>query len=119
MKKHADKKKQPMAHVPAYCPLELYSPDPERVKRALYALWDDWVQSDGTINMLRIFANGKVLNPNDVHTVSLPDSAVRMLTPSASFRSHRLRSSLRKLTLTTPSPLTHSLPTYESNSWKQ
>ena len=70
MKKHADTKKHPGAHVPAYCPLELYSSDPERVKKALYALWDDWVRSNGTINMLRIFANGKVLNPNEVRMVS-------------------------------------------------
>jgi len=66
MKKHADKKKSPGAHVPSYCPLELYSPDQEKVKKALYALWDDWEQSNGTINMLRIFVNGKVLRPNEV-----------------------------------------------------
>ncbi|KAF9644104.1 hypothetical protein BDM02DRAFT_3157274 [Thelephora ganbajun] len=71
MKKYADKKTHPGAHVPAYCPLELYSPDPERVKKALYALWDDWVQSNGTINMLRIFVNGKVLDPSKVNAVSL------------------------------------------------
>ena len=67
MKKHADKKARPGGYVPTYCPLELYSSNPERVKKALYALWDDWVQSNGTINNLRIFANGKVLDPNEVH----------------------------------------------------
>jgi len=66
MKKLADKKKYPGGHVPAYCPLELYSSDPETVQGALYALWDDWVQSGGTINMLRVFVNGKVLPPNEV-----------------------------------------------------
>ena len=70
MKKHADGKLRKGAYVPTYCPLELYSLDPERVKEALYALWDDWVQSGGTINMLRIFANGKVLDPNEVSTVT-------------------------------------------------
>jgi len=72
MKKHADKKKSPGAHVAFYCPLELYSPDQQRVKKALYALWDDWEQSDGTINMLRIFVNGKVLHPNEVHAPPCP-----------------------------------------------
>ena len=72
MKKHADRKLRPGAYVPTYCPLELYSSDPERVKGALYALWDDWVQSGGTINMLRIFAHGRALDPNEVNTVSSP-----------------------------------------------
>ena len=71
MKKHADRKKHPGAHFPAYCPLELYSPNPERVKKGLYALWDDWIQSNGSINMLRVFANGKVLDPSDVNALSL------------------------------------------------
>ena len=66
MKKNADQNKNPGAYSPLYCPLELYSSDPERVKKALYALWDDWMQSHGTINMLRIFVNGKALDPNEV-----------------------------------------------------
>lgn len=69
MKKHADKKLHPGAYIPTYCPLELYSSDPERVKKAFYALWDDWIQSNGTINMLRIFVNGRVLDPSEVNTV--------------------------------------------------
>jgi len=32
----------------------------------LYALWDDWIQSKGTINMLRIFVDGQVLDPTQV-----------------------------------------------------
>ena len=75
MKKHADKKLHPGVHVPAYCPLELYSSDPERVKKAMYALWDDWVQSKGTINMLRIFVNGRALDPSEVN--SLPTRPLR------------------------------------------
>lgn len=66
MKKNADKKNNPGAYSPLYCPLELYSSNPERVKTALYALWDDWIQSHGSINMLRIFANGKALDPSKV-----------------------------------------------------
>ena len=75
MKKHADKKSHSKAHAPAYCPLELYSSDPGRVKKALYALWDDWVQSNGTINMLRIFVNGRVLDPSQVNDHSQSTTA--------------------------------------------
>lgn len=70
MKKHADREAHPGAYTPIYCPLELYSSDPERVKKALYALWDDWMQSHGTINMLRIFVNGETLDPRKVNAVS-------------------------------------------------
>lgn len=73
MKKHADKKKNPGAHIPTYCPMELYSSDPEMVKKALYALWEDRVRSNGTTNNLRIFANGKVLDPNEVKMLSFSD----------------------------------------------
>lgn len=66
MKKNADQKNNPGAYSPSYCPLELYSSNPERVKKALYALWDDWIQSHGAINMLRIFVNGKALDPDEV-----------------------------------------------------
>jgi hypothetical protein len=67
MKKHADQKLRPGVYAPTYCPLDLYSSDPVRVKKALYALWDDWIQSGGTINMLRIFTNGRVLDPSEVN----------------------------------------------------
>jgi len=66
MKKHADRNAHPGLYIPRYCPLELYSPDSKRMGIGLYALWDDWVQSGGTINMLRIFVDGKVLNPTQV-----------------------------------------------------
>ena len=57
MKKHADRN-----DIPRYCPLELYSPDPARVKLGLCALWDDWIQSKGMTDALRIFVDGKVLD---------------------------------------------------------
>ena len=66
MKKHADRNAHPGSYIPRYCPLELYSPNPERVGTGLYALWDDWIQSKGTINMLRIFVDGQVLDPTQV-----------------------------------------------------
>ena len=108
MKKNTDKMKSSEVYVPSYCPLELYSSDTERVKKALYALWDDWEQSNGTINMLRIFVNGEVLHPNEVHTPPAPPRqtlSILSLIPSVSFRSPRLRGSLRKSTPTTRSPL--------------
>ena len=74
MKKHADRNAHPGMYIPRYCPLELYSPYPERVGAGLYALWDDWIQSGGTINMLRIFADGKVLDPTEVALILFTSS---------------------------------------------
>ena len=66
MKKHTDRNVHPGSYIPRYCPLELYSSNPERVGVGLYALWDDWIQSKGTINTLRIFVDGRVLDPTQV-----------------------------------------------------
>jgi len=117
MKKHADQKKQPGAYSPIYCPLELYSSDPERVKKALYALWDDWMGSNGTINMLRIFVNGKVLDPSEVCAVSLPNLN-SLVDPYVSSRNPQQRSLPQNSTPTTHSPLTRSPPICEPSSWK-
>ena len=55
-----------------FCPLDLYSGEEQRVRRALNALWDGWASSDGGINNLRIFAEGRVLKPSeDVRTSSI------------------------------------------------
>lgn len=122
MKKHADKKLHPGAYVPTYCPLELYSSDPERVKNALCALWDDWIQSSGTINMLRIFVNGRVLDPSKVDALSplhpLQTFSVLSFTHFVLPRNPQPRSSLRKSTLTTPFRPTYSLPICGQSSRK-
>ena len=76
MKKNADRNAHPKSYTPGYCPLELYSPNPERVRTGLYALWDDWIQSGGTINMLRIFTDGKVLDPTQVTILFLANSVM-------------------------------------------
>ncbi|KAJ1309166.1 hypothetical protein OPQ81_004837 [Rhizoctonia solani] len=47
----------------AYCPLDLFSGDPVRVRKALGALWDAWDASGGSVNNLKIFVRGKVLKP--------------------------------------------------------
>ncbi len=49
-----------------YCPLDLYSGDEVRVQRALKAIWENWLTSSGTINNLRIFIGGTVVDPSDV-----------------------------------------------------
>ncbi|EED81325.1 predicted protein [Postia placenta Mad-698-R] len=46
-----------------FCPLDLYSGEEYRVRRALCALWDSWISSCGTINNLKIFVKGEVLKP--------------------------------------------------------
>jgi inositol-pentakisphosphate 2-kinase len=49
-----------------YCPLDLYSGDERRVTIALRRLWNAWIASDGTVNNIRLFVNGKLLDPNSV-----------------------------------------------------
>ncbi|TFY60388.1 hypothetical protein EVJ58_g5186 [Rhodofomes roseus] len=61
---HAYHKDAAEKHVPSdFCPLDLYSGEEHRVRVALHALWDAWMQTDGGINNLRIFASGRVLRP--------------------------------------------------------
>jgi inositol-pentakisphosphate 2-kinase len=55
----------------SYCPLDLYSGNPERVKTAINALWEDWKSTSGTFNNLRIYLDGKLLHPNDVSTIPM------------------------------------------------
>ncbi|KAG9021106.1 Inositol-pentakisphosphate 2-kinase [Tulasnella sp. JGI-2019a] len=49
-----------------YCPLDLYSGEESRVRKALQALCDAWVESDGSLNNLKIFAAGKRVSPSNV-----------------------------------------------------
>jgi len=51
-----------------YCPLDLFSGDETRVEKALRDLWDGWVDSNGSINNMRVFAYGKMLKPTQVST---------------------------------------------------
>ncbi|KAG9091154.1 Inositol-pentakisphosphate 2-kinase [Ceratobasidium sp. 370] len=51
-----------------YCPLDLFSGDEARIRKALGALWDTWVKSDGAINNLKVFVKGKTVKPqSDPH----------------------------------------------------
>jgi inositol-pentakisphosphate 2-kinase len=49
-----------------FCPLDLFSGSKARLERSIDALWNSWVQSNGSINNLRIFFHGKIVLPNDV-----------------------------------------------------
>jgi hypothetical protein len=49
-----------------YCPLDLYSGDPMRMRKALDALWGAWRESGGANNNWRVFVDGKVVLPEDV-----------------------------------------------------
>ncbi|KAM0792601.1 hypothetical protein ACM66B_005262 [Microbotryomycetes sp. NB124-2] len=52
-------------HQTGYCPLDLYSQDTGRVDKAVKALWDGWETSHGSANNLRIFVDGKRVEPHD------------------------------------------------------
>lgn len=49
-----------------YCPLDLFSRNETRIRKAVTALWDAWVESNGTVNNLKIFVDGKMALPSDV-----------------------------------------------------
>ncbi|KZP01043.1 hypothetical protein CALVIDRAFT_464456, partial [Calocera viscosa TUFC12733] len=54
------------AYVPAYCPLDLYSGQEGRVRRALGRLWGDWKATQGGVNNFRVFVRGQRVDPADV-----------------------------------------------------
>jgi hypothetical protein len=49
-----------------YCPIDLYSGDPKRVSRALEQLWLSWLEDNGQGNSLRLFVDGKIVDPREV-----------------------------------------------------
>lgn len=49
-----------------YCPLDLFSSDDTRVRKALGALWAGWYESNGSLNNLRFFVQGRMTKPDDV-----------------------------------------------------
>lgn len=52
----------------AYCPLDLFSGEESRIRKALGGLWDTWVGSDGAVNNLKVFVKGQSVKPqSDPH----------------------------------------------------
>lgn len=49
-----------------YCPLDLFSGDKDRVTKAIHSLWNAWIDSNGTVNNLKLFVRGKAISPSDV-----------------------------------------------------
>ncbi|KAG5724024.1 hypothetical protein E4T56_gene11221 [Termitomyces sp. T112] len=47
-----------------YCPLDLFSEDKSRIKKAICDLWDTWTESNGTVNNLKIFVHGEKIVPS-------------------------------------------------------
>ncbi|KIY71032.1 hypothetical protein CYLTODRAFT_487537 [Cylindrobasidium torrendii FP15055 ss-10] len=45
-----------------YCPLDLFSNDPARMKKAVHSLYDNWVKSEGQVNNLKVFVKGKKIS---------------------------------------------------------
>lgn len=59
-----------------FCPLDLFSKDPERIAVAVESLWSDWVSSEASINNLKVFLNGHKCDPTSVLILSAPHSVV-------------------------------------------
>ncbi|KAF8447781.1 inositol-pentakisphosphate 2-kinase, partial [Boletus edulis BED1] len=51
-----------------YCPLDLFSKDDARVRRAIRDLWGGWVQSNGSLNNMRLFVSGKMIRPSELYS---------------------------------------------------
>lgn len=65
---HADfKRLQGDIVAEGFCPLDLYSGDSARVSRAMDSLWQTWsTAEDGNIHNMRVFIDGKTVDPRDV-----------------------------------------------------
>lgn len=53
----------------SYCPLDLFSEDEGRMTRAVHGLWDGWHESGGSVNNLKVFAEGKILRPSEANSM--------------------------------------------------
>jgi inositol-pentakisphosphate 2-kinase len=49
---------------PGYCPLDLFSPRQDRVRKAVSTLWNAWKASNASTNNLRIFLDGNRVAPD-------------------------------------------------------
>ncbi|GAA5953915.1 hypothetical protein JCM3765_000690 [Sporobolomyces pararoseus] len=63
-------------HDAGFCPLDLYSGDESRIRRAVDSLFSLWEDSNGESNNFRIFVDGQRVEPADPSTI---DSALDLL----------------------------------------
>lgn len=68
------------ANLPSYCPLDLFSGEERRICKALGNLWDDWVDSKGCANNLRVFVHGTMVKPCDVRAIAICHSSDNEIT---------------------------------------
>ncbi|KAG6898266.1 hypothetical protein C0992_000711 [Termitomyces sp. T32_za158] len=61
-----------------YCPLDLFSEDEGRVKKAIRGLWDIWTESNGTVNNLKIFVQGQKVAPSVASLLLLSDTGLEV-----------------------------------------
>ncbi|KAJ7172029.1 inositol-pentakisphosphate 2-kinase, partial [Mycena filopes] len=52
-----------------YCPLDLFSGDEPRMKKALNDLWDAWLDRNGAANNFRVFVEGKNITPAEQQSI--------------------------------------------------
>ncbi|TXT09991.1 uncharacterized protein COLE_03925 [Cutaneotrichosporon oleaginosum] len=70
-----------------YCPIDLYSTDRSRVRKALDGLWAQWHSSAGDKNNLRVYVDGKMVLPPSAeliptaHAGDLSDGTADFLIP--------------------------------------
>ncbi|KAH0830723.1 inositol-pentakisphosphate 2-kinase [Lanmaoa asiatica] len=51
-----------------YCPLDLYSKDEARMRKAIRDLWNGWMESNGTLNNMKVFLSGKMIRPSESYS---------------------------------------------------
>ncbi|KAK8858699.1 hypothetical protein IAR55_002928 [Kwoniella newhampshirensis] len=69
----------------AFCPLDLYSGDGERMLKAWKGLWDLWTRSDGKINNLRVFVDGLKVSPDQADKIPCASGEGGLAVRSAPF----------------------------------
>ncbi len=62
-----------------YCPLDLFSASQLRIQTAVTSLWRAWLESNASINNLRIFIDGEIVKPSVSGTSALAVSERRRL----------------------------------------